>query len=144
MYWTEQTWSLKWRTLTNPANRTSKVKIPASKNKARASSASRNSRKNVDASRETTTECSPSTIIADAGGRVKPPSILGARAMATPPPEKPDKVDPQSPPEAPPRRDEPQPSSPDEIVPPPPDIDVPDRGPGEVPSPAVDEGARQW
>jgi len=55
--------------------------------------------------------------------------------MATTPPQRPDRIEPQSPPETPVRPDEPAPANPPDFEPPAPDFDEPDRSPEEYPSP---------
>ena len=55
--------------------------------------------------------------------------------MASVPPARPDRIDPQEPPGVEPVPAEPQPEEPPETTPPAPDIDEPDRGPDETPPP---------
>lgn len=61
--------------------------------------------------------------------------------MASVPPSRPDRIDPQEPPGIEPVPAEPQPEEPPETTPPAPDIDEPDRGPDEYPSPDEEDGA---
>lgn len=53
--------------------------------------------------------------------------------MASPPPHKPDRIDPQSPPETPPLPDDPYDPSPEETEPLQPDFDQPGESPEELP-----------
>lgn len=55
--------------------------------------------------------------------------------MASTPPVRPDRIDPQAPPETPVRPDEPAPVSPPETEPLAPDFDQPDISPDEYPAP---------